>query len=314
MAFLGKYVWILFTALAFGTMEIALKVSGDPATAARVPSFLRFLLSDHAFGALQLTFLRFFFGGLFLLPLAVRDLRRRGHRMTAADWAFAGMIGAIGVVVSMTLFQLSVMRSNPTLAAVLISINPAFTMVFAHFVAGERFTRRKGLVLAICLLGLVLVANPWRLASGNTPAGILLGLGASVSFGLYTALSKRRIAVLGGPALNCFSFLLGSALELVVLLALGEPVFEGIGRGSLGILLYVSLVVTGFGYFCFLRAVECAGASSASYAFFIKPVVAALLARLVLGDAITWNIALGIALIVGGFLLFARPAPAGKNP
>lgn len=306
MVFLGKYIWILFTALAFGTMEIALKISGDPATAARVPSFLRFLASDHAFGAMQLTFLRFFFGGLFLLPLALRDLKRRGHRMTLSDWAFAAMVGAIGVVVSMTLFQLSVMRSNPTLAAVLISINPAFTMVFAHFVAGERFTRRKGIVLAVCLLGLVLVANPWKLASGNTPAGILLGIGASVSFGLYTALSKRRIATIGGPALNSFSFLLGSVLELAVLLALGEPVFKGIGSGSLGILLYVSLVVTGFGYFCFLRAVERAGATAASYAFFIKPVIAALLAFLILGDAITWNIALGIALIVGGFVSFAR--------
>ena len=60
---------------------------------------------------------------------------------------------------------------------------------------GERFTRRKGLVLAVCLLGLVLVANPWRLASGNTPAGILLGLGAACLYAGVVLINKRVAGV-----------------------------------------------------------------------------------------------------------------------
>ena len=289
-------VWILFTALAFGTMEIALKIGGN------------------AFSPLQLTFLRFAIGGLFLAPFAIADRRRRvragGPPLTRGDLAYCAMLGLVGIVVSMTLFQLSVQHSNANLAAVLISVNPVFTMVFAHFVAGERFTARKAIVLVVCLAGLALVATPWKLAAGNSARGILCGLGASIAFGLYTSLSRRRIARIGGMATNALSFLLGAALELVVLLLLGEPVFAGIGPESIGVLAYVSLVVTGFGYYSFMRAVEAAGASSASYAFFIKPPVAMVLAWLVLGEAITWNIVLGIALIVAGFVWDLRAGAA----
>ena len=277
-----KYIWVLLTALAFGTMEIALKIGGS------------------AFTALQLTFLRFLIGGLFLLPFAIHDLKKRQYHLTKRDFGFITMLGLINIVISMTLFQLSVMHTNANLAAVLISFNPMFTMIFAHFVANERFTRKKGLVLAICIFGLILVANPFNLAEGNEPIGILMGLGASIAFGLYTALSKRCVGRLGGMTVNSLSFLTGAVMELIVLLAMGQPVISGINADTIGVLLYVSFVVTGFGYFCFMRAIERTGASSASYAFFIKPLIAIGLAAIILSAAITWNIIVGSLIILGG--------------
>ena len=277
-----KYIWVLLTALAFGTMEIALKIGGS------------------AYTALQLTFLRFLIGGLFLLPFAIHDLKKRNYRLTKHDIGFIAMLGLINIVVSMTLFQESVMHTNANLAAVLISFNPMFTMVFAHFVASEKFTKKKALVLAICMTGLVLVANPLNLASGNEPIGIAMGLGASAAFGLYTALSKRCVGRIGGMALNSMSFLIGAFFELIVLLAMGEPVFSGINADTIGVLLYVGFVVTGFGYFCFMRAIEKGGASTASYAFFVKPIIAMILAAIILSEPITWNIVLGILPILAG--------------
>ncbi len=277
-----KYTWVLLTALAFGTMEIALKIGGA------------------AFTPMQLTFLRFLVGGLFLLPFAIHDLKKRQYRLTARDFAFVSLLGLVNIVVSMTLFQMSVMHTNANLAAVLISFNPMFTMVFAHFIASEKFTKKKAAVLAICMTGLVMVANPFHLAEGNEPMGILMGLGASAAFGLYTALSKRCVGRLGGMTVNSMSFLIGAMMELVVLLCLGEPVLANINADTLGVLLYVCLVVTGFGYFCFMRAIEKGGASTASYAFFVKPIIALILAFIILGEAITWNIVLGILLILGG--------------
>ena len=277
-----KYIWVLFTALAFGTMEIALKIGGN------------------AFTALQLTFLRFLIGGLFLLPFAIHDLKKRAYHLTRRDIGYLCLLGFVNIVVSMTLFQLSVMHSNANLAAVLISINPMFTMIFAHFIVNERFTLKKGIVLFICMTGLMFVANPFNLAAGNTVAGILMGLGASIMFGLYTALSKRCVGRIGGMTVNSASFLIGAFFEFIVLMCMQEPVFSGISADSIGVLLYVGFVVTGFGYFCFMRAIERGGATTASYAFFIKPIIAMILAALILGEAITWNIVLGIFIILCG--------------
>lgn len=278
----SKYIWVLLTALAFGTMEIALKIGGG------------------AFTALQLTFLRFLIGGLFLLPFAIHDLKKRQYSLTRKDVGFLALLGLVNIVISMTLFQMSVMHTNANLAAVLISFNPMFTMVFAHFIVNERFTKKKAVVLAICMTGLVLVANPLNLASGNEPMGILMGLGASAMFGLYTALSKRCVGRLGGMTVNSMSFLIGAAFELILLLCMNEPVIAGINASSLPVLLYVGFVVTGFGYFCFMRAIEKGGASTASYAFFVKPIIAMILAALILSEAITWNIVVGILLILAG--------------
>ena len=287
-----KYIWVLGTAMAFGTMEIALKIGGD------------------AFSALQLTFLRFLIGGLFLLPFAIRDLKKRHYSLTKKDFGYLCLLGFVNIVISMTLFQLSVMNSNANLAAVLISINPLFTMIFAHFIVNEKFTVKKGIVLAICMFGLVLVANPFDLAEGNTVEGILMGLGASIAFGLYTALSKRCVGRIGGMTVNSASFLTGASLELLILLLMDEPIISGINPDYIGVLLYVGFVVTGFGYFCFMRSIEKAGATTASYAFFIKPIIAMILASIILNEVITWNIILGIAIIVCGcFYNVYKPKP-----
>ena len=288
MELMKKYIWVLLTAFAFGTMEIALKIGGND------------------FSALQLTFLRFLIGGTFLLPFAIHDLKKRSYHLTKKDFGYLCLLGFVNIVISMTLFQLSVMHSNANLAAVLISINPMFTMVFAHFIANERFTLKKAIVLVICMTGLVLVANPFNLAEGNTVKGILMGLGASISFGLYTAMSKRCVGRLGGMTVNSASFLIGAIFELFILLAMNEPIVSNIHVNSIGILLYTGLVVTGFGYFCFMRAIEKGGATTASYAFFIKPIIAMILAAIILGEAITWNIVLGIAIIIAGCIYNVR--------
>lgn len=282
-----RYIWVLLTALSFGTMEIALKLGGT------------------AFSALQLTFLRFLFGGLFLLPFAIRDLYKRKYRPTGRDIGLLTCLGFVNIVISMTLFQLSVMHTNANLAAVLISFNPVITMVLAHFIVHERFTKKRGIVLAICIIGLCLVANPLHLAQGNEPIGILMGLGAATAFALNTVLSRKHIARLGGLTINSFSFILGAMMELVLLFVFREPIFSNISMETLPLLAYVSLVVTGFGYFCFMRAVKTGGASTASYAFFVKPIIAMLLAAWILNEPITWNIVLGIALIVSGCIFSA---------
>ena len=119
-------IYILITALCFGTMEIALKIGGQNLS------------------ALQMTFFRFLIGGICLFPFAVRDIKKNSIHLTKKDFAFFTILGIIGVCVSMTCFQLGVMRANANTSSVIISINPVFTMMFSYFIVGEPFTKKKG--------------------------------------------------------------------------------------------------------------------------------------------------------------------------
>ena len=277
-------LFVLLTAFAFGTMEIALKIAGN------------------AFTALQLTFLRFLIGGLILLPFALKDLKRRAYHLTPGDWVYLLALGVVNICFSMTLFQIGVMMTNASLAAVIISINPVFTMLFAHFIVHDYFTRKKAVVLILSLIGLVIVANPENLLHGNGVQGVLIVLAASIGFGFYTALGKKRVNQIGGLAQNSFSFLLGSVVEFLILLFRGEPILSGITVHSVWVLLYVGVVVTGFGYVCYMKAIELSNPSTASIAFFIKPIVAIALSALILSEPITWNVIAGTLLILIGCL------------
>ena len=286
-----SFFYILGAALLFSTMEVAIKSAGL------------------SFNAIQLTFLRFMIGGLVLLPMAMFDLKKRQVKLNRSDWLYLLLLGLICVSFSMPLFQLGIMRSNANLAAMIISTSPVFTMTFARLIIKEPFTIRKIIMLILNLAGLLIVADPIKIISGHQSSlqGILLTLAAAISFGLYTALGKLRIDKIGGIAQSSLSFLLGSTVLMVVLALTGQPILAGIKLESLPLLLYLGALVTGLGYYCYNKAIAVAGPSTASVTFFIKPLLAPLIAWLVLREPVTWNLIAGIiAILVGSIINFTE--------
>lgn len=281
-----SYLFILGAAFLFSTMEVALKLGGT------------------SFQPMQLTFLRFLIGGICLLPLALFDLKKRNYHLTRTDWGYLILLGIVNICISMVLFQMGVMRTNANLAAVIISTNPIFTMLFAQFIADERFTLKKTIVLILNIIGLIIIANPSEVVSGTINiSGILLTLSAAVFFGLYTALGKKRIELIGGLAQNSFSFISGSLILLVIMLISGQPATAGISVSTLPILLYTGIFVTALGYFFYLKAIDLSGPSTASMTFFVKPIFAPIIAFSVLHEAITMNLIFGILFVLAGSMV-----------
>jgi drug/metabolite transporter (DMT)-like permease/cytidylate kinase len=277
-------ICIVLTALAFGTMEISLKIAGS------------------AFTPFQLTFLRFLVGGILLAPLAFRDIKKRSIRFISSDWIYLAILGLVNICFSMILFQIGVNMSNAGLAAIVFSSNPVFVMIFSYFIIHEGFTRKKVITLVLSILGLIIVANPIAIIeSGNF--GLCISAIAAIGFALYTTLGKLRIEKLGGNVENSFSFLIGCAFLLIVLIFHGDPIFDGINADTIGPLLYCSFVVTGLGYLCFMKAIELTGPSNASFAFFLKPVIALILSAIILSEPITLNAVVGLVLIIAGCTL-----------
>lgn len=291
-------LFILVTAFCFGTMEVALKIGGS------------------SFAPLQMNFLRFLIGGVILLPLALREKKRRSLTLDKSDWGYLTLLGLVGICLSMSCFQMGVMNLNANTASVMISSNPVFTMIFAYFLIHEPFTKRKALVLVLCVIGLVLVANPLHMAQGNSVKGMLYMSIALVTFALFTALGKLRSAKLGGTIQTCFTFLTATVFNFILLLVSRSPIISGISLHSLPVLLYCGVIVTGLGYYTYLSAIELAGPSNASIAFFLKPVIAVTAAALILREPVTPNIVAGVALIlIGSVINLKKPkVPASAEP
>ena len=86
------YLYILITTLLFSSMEVALKcIAGQ-------------------LNPIQLNFSRFLVGGLVLVPLAVRELKKRRLSLDGRALGTFALLGLMGIAVSMSLYQLAVAR------------------------------------------------------------------------------------------------------------------------------------------------------------------------------------------------------------
>ena len=278
------YIFVIITAFLFGSMEVACKVGG-----ASLDPF-------------QLTFLRFAIGGLVLLPFAIVEMRRRKVRISGKDLLQLAGVGTLGIPISMVLFQMSIMSSNASTVSVLICTSPFFVMLFAHLYTDEKLNREKLTVLGIALIGIVFMLRPWDVQEGNSMSGMVLMLLAAFFFGAYTVAGKALVSRMGLMAQTSFSFLIGSLILLVIILFMGRPVLAGV-PDNLPIILYVGIMVTGLGYFCYFKSIAMSDAATGSFAFFLKPAIAPVLARIILGETILWNTVAGIVLILIASLL-----------
>lgn len=299
------YLYIAITTVLFSLMEITLKGLGD------------------AFNPIQLTYTRFLIGGIILLPMALHHLKKNHLTVSGSDIRQFALLGLIGVTISMTLYQLAIVYTEASVVAVLFSSNSIFVMIFAFMLLGEPIYRRNLVSLALDLIGILFVINILHMKLSL--AGVVFTLLSTVTFALYGVGGKKPTVKFGGMVNTCFSFLLGSA-EMIVLSLLTYipavsslfnragltmfsriPMFQGYSLQTLPAFLLVCVGVTGIGYACYFLAMESVSVNTVSLVFFFKPVLAPILAFLVLSDPMPANKIIGILFILTGSLVNILP-------
>jgi drug/metabolite transporter (DMT)-like permease len=135
------YLYIALATFFFSSMEVALKLSAGN------------------FNAIQLTFLRFLIGGCVLLPLAARELKKKNQHIGRSEIAFFFLTGFICVVVSMILYQMSVIYAPASVVAVLFSCNSVFVVTFAYLFLREPIHRHTVISILVSFLGMAIIIN-----------------------------------------------------------------------------------------------------------------------------------------------------------
>lgn len=273
------YGFVVLTALLFSTMEVACKVAGND------------------LDPFQLTFLRFLIGGLILLPFGIAEMKKKEIKLDSKDILKLFGVGTIGIPISMVLFQVGIMNCNASSASVMFSINPLFTMVCAHLLTSEKITKQRLAALTIGIIGLVFIIRPWDVQEGNTVFGAVCLLLAAITFGFYTVTGKMVSQKIGSVAQAGISFLLGAAVLLIVIIIMGRPVLEGV-TDNIPIILYTGIFVTGLGYYSYFTSIKLSDATTGSFAFFLKPALAPIIAVIILRETILWNTIAGIVIIL----------------
>jgi drug/metabolite transporter (DMT)-like permease len=300
------YLYIFLTTIIFSTMEIALKlVSG-------------------AFNPIQTTFTRFFIGGLFLIPFTISALRKKNTSVSKSDLSFFALLGLLGIVISMGLYQLAVQNTKASVVAVLFSCNPVFVTILAFFLINEAIHKNNVLALILEVLGSVIIINPFH--TRLSVLGVTLTIASTLTFALYGVSGKKKCAKYGGIVVTCFGFLFGS-LEMLVLIGLSHiapiagwfaargleifsntPLFTGYSMKTLPVIAFICIINTGVGFACYFKAMEETSAQTTSLVFFFKPILAPILALAILHESIPFNMLIGILFILAGSLSSILPS------
>lgn len=282
--------YVIYAALVFASMEPVSKLLN---------------LQIHAF---VLTFLRFFIGSLFLLPMAVREIHKDKRKIPGKDFLLLTVQGILLVCISMGLLQVAVFRAESTaLIAVIYCTNSVFTVIFAAWILKEKLTGRRILAVTLCMAG-IYVGGGIHYQEDLT--AVVLAFISAVSMSLFTVLGKVLMERFPTKIQIGISFPIGTIILGGLMLCAGVPL--GAAQSSWGLreivlILYLGVAVTGLGYLSYFRVMELSGAFMASLVFFIKPVLAPFMSLLILGKTNTSPLLfVSVVLIVSGSFLILK--------
>lgn len=248
---------------------------------------------------------------LLLLYCLVAD--RGALRISRRDLPLLAAYGAVSVAGFMTVYFTAIGLTTVATAAVLLYTAPAWVVVLARAFFGEPMTPMKAAAVALAFVGCVLVIG--AVGSGAvrlTPVGLLAGLGAGLTYALYSILGKTALRRLSPMTTVVYTLGFGA---LFLIGAGGGP--PPLPRASLGPLLYVIIFPTALAYLLYIGGLRWVEAGRASVVATMEPVVAALGGAFLLHEpfgVVQW---IGAALVLVGVVLvqgeqFIRRPPRSR--
>jgi drug/metabolite transporter (DMT)-like permease len=298
MKFNRGYIFLGLTSLMFGTFEVTSKLI-------------------HGLEAIQINCLRFCIGGLALLPFALLDIRRRKIRFRFKDMAYLALLGVLFVPVSMLLYQIALAETTASLSVFIFSVNPVFIALFALLILKERANAVMVVAIAVGVIGLAVVANPF---TRDFNLYILVGVAGVAVFGFYSVLMRPVTARFGNLVTTTLVILYGATVLLAGLLIRGVPVTAGLDGRNIWPLVYLGVFCSGLTFVSYYKGMSLTSTNVGSIVFFLKPVLSTILAVVVLREVLTLRFLIGAGLIILGSVLmvygrerFGMSAPRGNS-
>lgn len=277
---------------------------------ATIGVFFKYLIGGHGVAPVAAAAYRGLVGG-FILLLALL-LFRQDLRVARRDWPMFLAYGIFGVSIFFAAYSNAVNLTGVALAAVLLYTAPAWVALISWRWLGEHLGRRGLIALALALAGVVLVAQIYDPAKLRVHgAGILLGLVAGLTYGLYTVFNKVLVRRYRPWVVQVWGLFIG-CLPLLAFVPQAALVADWSDPGAVALIIGVGLVPTLLGTLIFLIGVQWVPASVASILATLELAVATLFGYVLFGERLALGQLAGGALILAAVILL-RPGSHSEN-
>ena len=253
-------------------------------------------------------------GGILLVINALGELVR--DRALLLRHRRSLLLGGLAVAIYPLAFYSSMRLSGVAIGTVIsIASAPLFTVILECLISKKRISRRWGLSFMIGAAGIVLLTLGQRPAATTVThsllpyLGVALGVIAGLSYAAYSWVARYLIEQrVGSKSAMASMFGIAAVLLLPTLVVTGQNLFAT--PTNAGVALYMAVIPMFVGYLCFSYGLRYIAASTATLITLLEPVVAVLLAVVIVGEWLSPTGWLGIPLIMLSLLLQTLRRPA----
>jgi drug/metabolite transporter (DMT)-like permease len=294
----SAYLKVTFAVLAWGASFIATKVSLQDVSPVTVV-WLRFAMGIPILGAAVI-------------------VRRQFAVPKSKELVYFALLGFIGITFHQWLQSTGLVTAQASTTAWIVATTPVFMALLGFFLLKERLGWMKVSGIILAALGVLLVVTQGDFSSllqGRFGApGDLLILISAPNWAIFSVLSRRGLQ--SHPAARmmlyvmCFGWLFSS-----VLLFTGPGLAE-IGsltlNGWLGIS-FLGIACSGLAYIFWYDGLQAIPASQVGAFLYLEPLVAVVVAAIILQEAILLASVAGGLIILLGVWMVNRSAPAASK-
>lgn len=259
------------------------------------------------FAPLAFNALRFVVAAITLLAI----LRRTGDALPASrrDWLAVMGLGLLGNSLYQLLFIMGINQTSPASSALIVATTPVIVALIGATLRIERLTGLAWLGIGLSLAGIVVVvlgsASGVSGGPGELPLiGNVLILGSTTVWAVYTTLAAPLLKRYSATTVTSLALATGGMpLILVALPELGRLNWHNVPITGWTGVVYSGMFALAAGYAMWGNGVkQLGGARTAVYSNLV-PIVAAVVAWIARGDALTIYHLIGAAIILTGIHL-----------
>jgi drug/metabolite transporter (DMT)-like permease len=242
--------------------------------------------------------------GMLLVMRSFRD----EQPLTRRDVLQMAGLGLLGNGIYQVMFIIGIDNTSLTNSALILASSPIFVAIFGVLFKLERLNALAWTGIVLSFVGIAIVIF------GNAPAadevgksnllGDVLTLGAAIAWGAYTILVAPVVKHHSPIRVSAISIMFGT----IPLVLLATPTFLTLDWSKVGLNSWLGVIYSGgfaiaLGYVIWNRGVRHIGSARTAVYSNLNPLLAAIIAFFVRGDALTIYHLIGAVVILAGIAL-----------
>jgi drug/metabolite transporter (DMT)-like permease len=285
------YIEVLFAVLAWGASFIATKVALREVSPVTVV-WLRFAM------------------GVAILGVAV-IARKQFALPPAPDLVYFAILGFIGITFHQWLQSTALQTSQASTTAWIVATTPIFIALLAWIFLRERLGWWKVVGIALAAFGVLIVVSQGDFSAFTAgsfgASGDILILVSALNWAVFSVLSRRGLQF--HPATRMMFYVMTIGWLFTSVLFFSGPGMKEIGQlstaGWLGVG-FLGVACSGLAYIFWYDALQALPASQVGAFLYIEPLVAVLVAAIILDEPLIFASLVGGAIILAGVWLVNR--------